>query len=184
MFVASLHQGVTELLPTRLAFYENWIHPTGMRKGRIGLAPVSAVLSFLRQEGDAYRLVMARAGVCAADWTVDDLSRLRRGVIRRAPAWLRGRLVMGLARQVIAESRMGRAAQTRWRKGGGTIRVHGSLFCEVRERADHPLCDFYAAAVARLLTRFELPVLVETSECRACGGAECCLIARRTEASA
>ena len=52
MLVASLHQGISDLMPTRLEFYENWLHATGMRDGRIGLAPLAAVLSFLRQEGE------------------------------------------------------------------------------------------------------------------------------------
>ena len=36
------------------AFYENWLNAEGLREGTIGLAPLYAVLSFLRQEGDAY----------------------------------------------------------------------------------------------------------------------------------
>ena len=57
LLVASLHQGIADLLPTRLEFYEGWLNPAGLREGRIGLAPLAAVLSFLRQEGEAYRLV-------------------------------------------------------------------------------------------------------------------------------
>jgi hypothetical protein len=30
-------------LPTRLAFYENWLHAEGLRDGTIGLAPLYAV---------------------------------------------------------------------------------------------------------------------------------------------
>ena len=54
MLVASLHQAIADILPTRLAFYENWLNADGLREGTIGLAPLYAVLSFLRQEGDAY----------------------------------------------------------------------------------------------------------------------------------
>ena len=65
MLVASLHQGISDLMPTRLEFYENWLNPVGMRDGKIGLAPLAAVLSFLRQEGEPYTLVTQRAGrVC------------------------------------------------------------------------------------------------------------------------
>ena len=46
MLVASLHQGISDLMPTRLEFYENWLNPAGMRNGRIGVAPLKAVLSF------------------------------------------------------------------------------------------------------------------------------------------
>ena len=37
LLVASLHQGIADLLPTRLEFYESWLHPSGLREGRIGL---------------------------------------------------------------------------------------------------------------------------------------------------
>ena len=46
LLVASLHQGIADLLPMRLEFYEAWLHPSGLREGRIGLAPLAAVLSF------------------------------------------------------------------------------------------------------------------------------------------
>ena len=61
LLVASLHQGIADLLPTRLEFYESWLNPAGLRDGRIGLAPLAAVLSFLRQEGEPYRLDRRRA---------------------------------------------------------------------------------------------------------------------------
>ena len=51
VLVASLHQGIADILPTRLSFYENWLNAEGLREGTIGLAPLYAVLSFLRQEG-------------------------------------------------------------------------------------------------------------------------------------
>jgi len=48
VLVASLHQAIADLLPTRLSFYENWLNAEGLREGTIGLAPLYAVLSFLR----------------------------------------------------------------------------------------------------------------------------------------
>ena len=62
LLVASLHQGVADLLPTRLEFYESWLNPAGLREGKIGLAPLAAALSFLRQEGEPYQLIAGRAG--------------------------------------------------------------------------------------------------------------------------
>ena len=53
VLVASLHQGISDILPMRLTFYESWLDAEGLREGTIGLAPLYAVLSFLRQEGDA-----------------------------------------------------------------------------------------------------------------------------------
>ena len=62
VLVASLHQGIADILPTRLGFYENWLNVEGLREGTIGLAPLYAVLSFLRQEGEAYAMITTRAG--------------------------------------------------------------------------------------------------------------------------
>ena len=62
VLVASLHQAIADILPARLVFYESWLTPEGLRDGTIGLAPLYAVLSFLRQEGDAYGVVTAKAG--------------------------------------------------------------------------------------------------------------------------
>src|SRR3989449_1088596 len=70
VLVASLHQGIADILPTRLSFYENWLNAEGLREGTIGLAPLYAVLSFLRQEGEAYQMITTRAGEYAAEWTV------------------------------------------------------------------------------------------------------------------
>ena len=83
VLVASLHQAIAEVLPSRLDFYENWLNVTGLREGTIGLAPLSAVLSFLRTEGDAYDRVTARAGELeSTDWRTV-LDRIEREVLRR-----------------------------------------------------------------------------------------------------
>ena len=36
--VASLHQAISDVLPNRLEFYENWLSNAGLREGTIGLA--------------------------------------------------------------------------------------------------------------------------------------------------
>src|SRR5579872_1284070 len=91
VLVASLHQGIADILPTRLGFYENWLNAEGLRGGTIGVAPLLAVLSFLRQEGEAYQIIMTRAGEYAAEWTVQSMSPFQRSLIRAAPTWLRDR---------------------------------------------------------------------------------------------
>src|SRR5207344_2812680 len=91
VLVASLHQGIADILPTRLGFYENWLNAEGLREGTIGLAPLYAVLSFLRQEGAAYDLITSRAGEYAAEWTVQSMPPFRRSLVRDAPVWLRKR---------------------------------------------------------------------------------------------
>jgi hypothetical protein len=101
VLVASLHQAIGEVLPNRLEFYENWLNVAGLREGTIGLAPLFAVLSFLRTEGEAYHLVTARAGQYAADWTVNNLPPLERRVMRALPTGLRTRAALGNARALV-----------------------------------------------------------------------------------
>ena len=101
VLVASLHQAIADLLPTRLEFYVNWLNVAGLREGTIGLAPLYAVLSFLRQEGDAYEMITTRAGEYAAEWTVASMPPLQRAAIKAAPGWLRSRMLLRLARQLV-----------------------------------------------------------------------------------
>src|SRR5215470_17696324 len=173
LLVASLHQGIADLLPTRLEFYESWLNPSGLRDGRIGLAPLAAVLSFLRQEGSPYRLIAARAGEYTAEWTVADLSALQRTFIRAAPRRIRVHLVMRLARKMIRTTYGGSRAIVRWKRGKGAVDIRGSIFCEVRDRTEEPLCDFYAAAIRRLMYLFNLDAEVGLDQCRATGAGQC-----------
>ena len=185
LLVASLHQGIADLLPTRLEFYEAWLNPSGLRDGRIGLAPLAAVLSFLRQEGEAYTLIAARAGEYTAEWTVADLPAFQRAVLRAAPPRLRLHLVMRLARLMIRNTYRGSRAIVRWRQGKGAVDIRGSIFCEVRDRVEQPLCEFYASAIRRLMYLFSLDVEVGTEQCRATGGGQCLMtiLIRPTEAA-
>jgi hypothetical protein len=173
LLVASLHQAIADLLPTRLEFYESWLHPRGLRDGRIGLAPLAAVLSFLRQEGEAYNLIAARAGEYTAEWTVTDLPGMHRSVIKGAPRWLRLWLVMRVARMMIRNTYRGSRVLIKWRRGEGAVDLRGSIFCEVRDRVQEPLCEFYAAAIRRLMALFELEADVEITSCRATGSGQC-----------
>src|SRR6266550_3140279 len=124
VLVASLHQGIADILPTRLAFYENWLNAEGLREGTIGLAPLYAVLSFLRQEGEAYQMITTRAGEYAAEWTVASMPPLR------------------LARQLVRDTYTGSRAISRFRRGLASIDVRASIFCTVREPTPQPLCGF------------------------------------------
>lgn len=173
LLIASLHQGIADLLPTRLEFYESWLNPSGLRDGRIGLAPLAAVLSFLRLEGEPYRLIAGRAGEYTAEWTVADLPGFQRALIRAAPTGVRVHLVMRLARKMIRTTYQGSRAIVRWRKGIGAIDIRGSIFCEVRDRTEQPLCEFYASAIRRLMYLFDLDVEVGTERCRATGAGQC-----------
>ena len=176
LLVASLHQAIADLIPTRLEFYEAWLNPAGLRDGRIGLAPLAAVLSFLRQEGEQYRLVAGRAGEYAAEWWVSDMAPFKRRIVRAAPPGLRVHLVMRLAREMVRSTYRGSRAITRWRRGKGAVDLRGSLFCEVRDQVEAPLCEFYASALRRLLLLFSLDAEVDLERCRATGAGQCLMV--------
>ena len=173
LLVASLHQAIADLLPTRLEFYEAWLNPAGLRDGKIGLAALAAVLSFLRQEGEPYRLVAARAGEYTAEWTVADLSAFKRAVIRAAPPALRARLAMRVARSIVRSTCRSSRASVRWRKRRGAVSIRGSVFCGVRGRVEQPLCEFYASAIRRLMLLFGLDAEVGIEQCLATGAGHC-----------
>ena len=175
VLVASLHQGIADILPTRLGFYENWLNAEGLREGTIGLAPLYAVLSFLRQEGDAYRLITTRAGEYAAEWTVQSMPPVQRAMMKAAPVWLRSRMLLRLARQLVHSSYTGSRAVTRLRKGTASFDLRASVFCQVREPVAHPLCGFYAAAFTRLLALFDIGAHTEVVTCRGTGETTCVL---------
>jgi predicted hydrocarbon binding protein len=173
LLVASLHQAIADLLPTRLEFYEAWLNPGGLREGRIGLAPLAAVLSFLRLEGEPYHLITARAGEYTAEWSFADVSPLRKRIINAAPLAIRKRLVMGVA-SFMARSTYGATdVRVQWKQLQGAVDLRSSLFCEVRDPVDHPLCEFYSSALRRLMHLFELDVDVITDRCRATGAPQC-----------
>jgi predicted hydrocarbon binding protein len=166
VLVASLHQGIADILPTRLDFYENWLNAEGLREGTIGLAPLHAVLSFLRQEGDAYRIITMRAGEYAAEWTVASMPQVQRALIKAAPSWLRTRLVVGEARRLVRTSYQGSRAISRVRRDTARIDVRASIFCTVRDPVPHPLCGYYAAAVTKMLAMFNVRAETEVIACR------------------
>jgi hypothetical protein len=176
VLVASLHQAIADLLPTRLEFYENWINISGLREGTIGLAPLSAVLSFLRTEGPAYALVTARAGEYAGDWTVNTLTPLERRIIRRLPASLRARAALRVARMLVRSTYPGSRAIVRLKGGKASVDLRGSLFCEVREASDLPLCGFYASAIGRVMQLCDVRAETAVTECRAGGVRKGCLL--------
>jgi bacteriochlorophyll 4-vinyl reductase len=174
LLVASLHQGIADVAPARLPFYENWLTPPGLRAGKFGLAPLHAVLSFLRLEGQAsYEQIMSKAGRYTADWGFTELSSFERAIVRSLPAALRARAALYLSRRLVRDTFKGSRASTRLRKGCATINIRASIFCDVRETAEWPMCVYYSAAVERFLRRFDLDATVDLTQCRASGGSGC-----------
>jgi hypothetical protein len=176
LLIASLHQGIADIAPTRLPFYESWLTPPGLTSGRIGLAPLNAALSFLRLEGrPAYDQVMERAGRYSADWTLTEMSPMRRSMMRRCPTQLRARWALRLSRNLVADTFRGSRPKVRVRGAVGILDIRASIFCDVREQAGVPLCGYYVAAVQRFLEHCGIEATVQTQQCRAAGGPACTL---------
>ena len=174
LLVASLHQGIADVAPARLPFYENWLTPPGLRDGKMGLAPLHAVLSFLRLEGQSsYEQIMRRAGQYTADWGYDELRPFARSGVHHLPPALRARLALFMSRRLVRDTFRGSRASTRLRKRSGTMDIRASIFCAVRETAQWHMCVFYAAAVEQFLRRFDVAARVDVSCCRASGGDGC-----------
>jgi bacteriochlorophyll 4-vinyl reductase len=176
VLVASLHQAIADVLPARLEFYENWLNANGLREGTIGLAPLSAVLSFLRAEGDAYADITTRAGAYAAEWTVLGLPAMERRLIGLLPAPLRIRASLRTARALVRATYPGSRAIVQVRRNAVSIDLRGSLFCEVREASALPLCGFYASAIARVLQMLSVSAEAQVLECRAAGTRRGCAL--------
>ena len=73
----------------RAEFYDHWLGSDAWRTGEVDLAALTAVLGFLRTEGEAYDRVVSRGGRLAAEWTVASMSRGRRRLVSWLPSWLR-----------------------------------------------------------------------------------------------
>ena len=156
--------------------------PRGLREGTIGLAPFHAVLSFLRQEGDAFQFITIRAGKYAAEWAVSSMSALRRRAIKAMPGWLRGRWLLRVVRDLVRCSNRESRAVATGRRGITRIDLSGSIFCGVREPAEHPLCGFYAAAFTRLYLLFDLRKRAEVVACRGMSEPQCAFRISRSSA--
>jgi hypothetical protein len=152
LLISSLHQGIADVSPNRLEFYENWLSPAGMRDGRIGLAPLGAVLSFLyREEAPANDQIVSRAGRYAADWTFEELSALRRWYIRHLPTGMRARAALNLGKRLILATVRQSKVKTRFDGTTAGIDIKSALFDQLRDPATIPMRAFYASAIDRLL---------------------------------
>lgn len=152
LLISSLHQGIADVTPNRLEFYEEWLSPKGMRDGRIGLAPLGAVLSFVhREEAPANDEIVARAGRYAADWTYSGLSGLRRWFIHQLPTPMRARAALGLGRRLVLATVRQSKVSTRLNGAAGEVAIQSALFDQLRDPATIPMRAFYAAALSRLL---------------------------------
>jgi hypothetical protein len=173
LLVVSLHQSIGDTLPQRLEYYEHWLTPMGLREGRGGLAPLGAVLSFLRQEGEpAYTRVMLLAGRYAADWHHADAGwRLR--LMRWVPRWLRKRIALRRVRPLLRATFEPVSVSVSTRRGVGTVTIARSVFCTLRETWAWPTCAYYAGAVQQALALHGVEAEVGIAVCAGQGEKRC-----------
>lgn len=165
LLIASLHQGIADVSPTRLDFYENWLSPTGLRDGRMGLAPLGAVLSFLhREEPPADRLIPTHAGACASVWAYDGTTAVRKRLIRCLPPRLRTRAALGLGRALVRGTISRSKVTVRLKRGEGVIEIRSPLFEYLREPAAVPMRVFYASAYTECLKLCDVNGVVEVGD--------------------
>jgi len=173
LLVASLHQSIAEVLPTRLDYYEHWLSPMGLREGRSGLAPLGAVLSFLRQEGQGpYSAVMTAAGHLSAEWHFAE-GGVGRTLIGWQPRWLRRRTVLKRAARLLRTAYQPLVVKTSVGRTRGTLTLTRNVFCTLRDTWPWPTCVYVAAAVTRYLELHGVAAEVRIEGCCAQGGAAC-----------
>jgi predicted hydrocarbon binding protein len=96
-------------------------------------------------------------------------------MILAMPPGIRKRMVVNLA-QWMAQSTYGDTnVKVQWRQWRGSVELKSSLFCEVREHVESPLCEFYASALRRLMSTFNLDADVVMEQCRATGATRCAM---------
>ena len=174
LLAASLHQAIAEVVSDRLEYYEEWLHPDKLRDGSIGLAPLTAVMGFLRTEPEAaYNRVMARAGTLAAEWAILARPALARRVLVALPRRLRTRAAAHLAKRLVRDVQRPSRLAARVRRDHVRLDLPDSVFCAVRDRQTQPLCGFYVAAAAETMRRIGVPVVGRIDDCRALGARSC-----------
>ena len=177
LLLASLHQAIGDVIPMRLEFYEHWLRPGQLHQGVMGRAPLSAVLGFLRTE-PAYEQVVARGGVYAADWDRASRSDIAVQTARVLPAPLAGRIALYVAGRLVRATTFGGRTRATLAGDTGSMEIHGSVFCDVREPVQHPFCGYYAAMVSRVLEHFGIDGAVRITACRGAANPTCVLAFR------
>jgi hypothetical protein len=176
LLAAALHQAIADLLPMRLEFYESYLRPRGWREDAVNLAPVSAVLSFLRHEdGDTHDAVMVQAAAYASTWWMAGQPWHVRTGGRLLPRWMRLRQVGTLAKRHFEASYRGTKVKVHVRRGRLDLEIRGSIFCSSREQARDAQCRYYLAFVEALVAQDAWPHRGTLVACRALGG-ECCVV--------
>ncbi|GMV21230.1 MAG: hypothetical protein AMXMBFR57_11790 [Acidimicrobiia bacterium] len=166
VLVAALQQAIAEELPTRSEFYDHWLAPDGRRDGTLGIAPMAAVVGFLRTEGGGYDRVVRRAGALVAEWTWRERAEWRRRWTTRLPLTMRARAVSRHMRAVVTETCSGTVARCRVTHGVVSLEIDDSVFCSAREAPAAPLCGFYMALFVEACSAAGLSAEADGAWCR------------------
>lgn len=174
LLAAALHQAIADLLPMRLDFYESYLRPRGWREDAVNLAPVTAVLSFLRHEDPGtHDAVMVQAARYAGDWWMARQPwHVRRGG-RLLPLPLRLRQLGRLAKQHFEQSYRGTKVRVRVAGRRLELEVRGSIFCGSRPHGPTPHCQYYLAFLEHLVADDRFTASGTLAACRALGGEAC-----------
>ena len=109
-------------------------------------------------------MIVSHAGACAADWSFDGLSGLRRRLLKRLPLALRVRAGLGLGRSLVGET-IGRSRVVLHMKNGrGSIDIRSPLFEYLREPSSMPMRRYYAAAYTECLRLCDVDGVVDVDE--------------------
>ncbi len=172
LLTAGLHEAIGDLSPDRLEFYEEWLRSGAPRGRGIGLAPMTAVLGFLRLE-PTYAEIVARAGQLAADWTIAAMPAPERRLIALLPRTWRARAALRIASRIVRHVCSSSRTSVRVGRGDARLEIRDSVFCAVREPQRLPLCGFYMALAAGTLAAFGVAVRARIDRCHAVDGAHC-----------
>ena len=140
VLVASLHQGIADILPTRLEFYENWLNAEGLRDGTIGLAPLlrGAELPAPGRRGVPDRSRRAPASTPPSG-PCESMPPLERALITAAPR-VAAQPAAAAARAAPRAQQLPRQPRARRGCGAGrrSVDLRASIFCTVREPVAAP----------------------------------------------
>jgi hypothetical protein len=175
LMAAAIHQAIGDITPSRLDFYESYLRPRGWREDAVNLAPVAAVLSFLRHEpAGTYDAVMSRAAEYASAWVYDALPWRVRILGRVGSTWVRLRTLGKLGKAHLERSYRGTRVAVAVRRGTLEVEIQGSIFCSGREQSSAPHCRYYLAFFENVLRRDGVIIVDAAIEaCRSGGGQVC-----------
>jgi predicted hydrocarbon binding protein len=91
------------------------------------------------------------------------------------PPAIRKRMVVDIAQWMARNTYGDTNVTVTWRQWSGVVDLKSSLFCEVREHVEAPLCEFYASALRRLMSLSNLDADVVTEQCRGTGAPRCAM---------